>query len=53
VLDYEMYINYLLEPNEVGFVKISKTDKPWIFNPQTLSTDPKPVSALEISGFTD
>jgi len=33
VLDYTIFVDVTLEPNEVGFVRIVKTDKPFTFNP--------------------
>jgi len=49
-MDYEMFINYPLEPNEIGFVKVIQTDKPFVFTPEEQAkTEP---STLEIQGFT-
>jgi len=50
--DYTMFVDYALDANEVGFIKILKTDKPHSFNPET-QTPSNSNTALEISGFTE
>jgi len=52
ILDYTMFIDVKLEPNEVGFVKIVKTDKPFTFNAESQPVVPS-ASSMEISGFTE
>jgi hypothetical protein len=48
-----MFIDYDLEPNEVGFLKIAQTDKPHDFNASKVEMPRNTGTSLEIVGFTD
>lgn len=48
-----MFIDYDLEPNEVGFLKIAQTEKPHDFNASKVEMPRNTGTSLEIVGFTD
>ena len=51
--DFMMFVDYDLEPNEVGFLKIMQTEKPHDFNSTKSEMPGNTGTSLEIVGFTD
>lgn len=51
--DYMMFIDYDLEPNEAGYVKITQTDKPYEFEVDKGEMPHNTGTSLEIVGFTE
>jgi len=48
-----MVVDYELEANEVGFVKIIKTEKPYEFKGESRVAESGAGVRLEITGFTE
>ena len=51
-MNFEMFIDYPIQPNDLAVVQVSKTEQPHIFVPKG-SPVSQSKSSLEISGFTE
>ena len=52
-VDYLMVLDYDLAPNEIAYVKISKSNEPYEFKADSKATARENGAILEITGFTD
>lgn len=52
LVDYELYVDLKLQPNEAGYFRVRQSAQPHAFSQDTL-VDQQRNSTLEIKGFTD